>query len=498
MGAMRRRRPGTLLLLSLACLGGLAVPFLPMRTDDTYIYFRYAEHLAEGKGFCFNPGEPSYGFTSPLWLFMLAGLARADVPLPAGSKALGMLFAFLTVVAGADLARRVLRTDLARAACVIALGGGAWFARWALSGLETPLAACLSLAALAARAWERERMRPPLASGILCALACLARPEGWLLCAILAIDTLVLPGRARRGLLHGGLFVTAMAVLAVPWSLFAQAHFGTWLPATFAAKGGQLATPEMAMRTVRTMLEIVLLTHAPAVAVIVATLLIRRGAGRGGHWLRGNWPWIAFLLALPAVYTLRGVVVLSRYLVPVMPLLVIAAFAGAERLAASARSLHTGLAIALFAANASAVALVMAPSTRSFDAAFETSLVTMGRWLRDNAAPDAEIAAADVGALGYYSDRPIIDLFGIVSRRGDASRGPYDPSALLASGAFLAMGNPAFVVERSIGPGDLASAPPLAERLELILSRPAGRLTLRRPDIYWYSLYRILPVGGEP
>src|ERR1041384_6402212 len=39
--------------------------------DDTYIYMQYARNISSGNGFAFNPGEPSYGVTSPLWVFLL-------------------------------------------------------------------------------------------------------------------------------------------------------------------------------------------------------------------------------------------------------------------------------------------------------------------------------------------------------------------------------------------------------------------------------------------
>ena len=36
--------------------------------------------------------------------------------------------------------------------------------------------------------------------------------------------------------------------------------------------------------------------------------------------------------------------------------------------------------------------------------------VGMGEWLRDNSAPDAVVAALDIGAVGYASERHVLDL----------------------------------------------------------------------------------------
>ncbi len=44
--------------------------------DDAYIFKRYAIQLAEGRGFCFNSGEPSLGVSSVLWTWVLALLVK--------------------------------------------------------------------------------------------------------------------------------------------------------------------------------------------------------------------------------------------------------------------------------------------------------------------------------------------------------------------------------------------------------------------------------------
>jgi len=45
-------------------------------TDDTFIHLRYAENLLHHGEFSFNPGQSSYGATSPLWIFGLAMLLK--------------------------------------------------------------------------------------------------------------------------------------------------------------------------------------------------------------------------------------------------------------------------------------------------------------------------------------------------------------------------------------------------------------------------------------
>ena len=42
-------------------------------------------------------------------------------------------------------------------------------------------------------------------------------------------------------------------------------------------------------------------------------------------------------------------------------------------------------------------------------------MVTVAQWLRDNTAEDALIASHDIGAIGYFAERPLLDLAGLVS-----------------------------------------------------------------------------------
>jgi hypothetical protein len=45
----------------------------------------------------------------------------------------------------------------------------------------------------------------------------------------------------------------------------------------------------------------------------------------------------------------------------------------------------------------------------------EGEMVTVARWLADNTGADEWIAAHDIGAIGYFAGRPILDLAGLIS-----------------------------------------------------------------------------------
>jgi hypothetical protein len=45
----------------------------------------------------------------------------------------------------------------------------------------------------------------------------------------------------------------------------------------------------------------------------------------------------------------------------------------------------------------------------------ETEMVAASWWIRENTSPDALIAAHDIGALGYFGERQILDMAGLIS-----------------------------------------------------------------------------------
>jgi hypothetical protein len=48
-------------------------------------------------------------------------------------------------------------------------------------------------------------------------------------------------------------------------------------------------------------------------------------------------------------------------------------------------------------------------------AVIESEMVSTAHWIAENTEPEALIAAHDIGALGYFGERRLVDLAGLVS-----------------------------------------------------------------------------------
>jgi len=204
--------------------------------DDAYISFRYARNLVDGHGLVYNPGEYVEGYTNFLWTVLVAAGMKLGVDPLVTSKVLGAAAAIGTLVAVYALSRRL--SPLRQLPCIATwlLASSSTFSGYAVFGLETAGFIALVVTATLLMFREHDDPRAFPWSGLVFALAGLTRPEAPMFIGI----PMLLLGRgifARQNLLRAALF--AGPVLA--HLLWRHSYYGTWTPATLAAKTGDLA-----------------------------------------------------------------------------------------------------------------------------------------------------------------------------------------------------------------------------------------------------------------
>ena len=499
--ADRLERAG--LLAALLLTAGLAWPLRHYVTDDTYIHLRYAQQLAHGQGFVFNSGERVYGTTSPLWVLALGEAMAIGVDGLLASKLLGALATLASLLLWWALVRRTLVSPLLRVAATLAWAPHAWMLRWSLSGMETPLAVCLVLAGCVAFTASRPWGSRAGLESVLWALAGLTRPECVLLLPLWALLLIVDHG-VRPGLRLALRTLWPGALVLGGWLAFAQLWFGRLWPNTLAAKvaGGEGLAYHLDQLTRQAV--IVAVTDAAmvlAVLVLAGRRIVRRQWPEPGPTVR-FLPWV-WMIAVPLLYVLRGVPVLSRYLVPLLPLLAWLAWslldaevvraqprspAGARRLAWVAGGALAALALAQ---NLVALALVVKPQVDSFTAGMHASLEPWGRWFAAHSHPGAVIAAPDIGALGYLSQRRVVDLAGLVTPAMVPILEKVSPEDAVARFEFMKFSRPEFLVDRADSAWDLERRSRYARALSRLGTGALPNLGVSRPTPAVYSFYRI-------
>jgi hypothetical protein len=477
-------------------------------TDDTWIHLRYARHLIDLGELSFNPGVPSYGATSPLWIFGLAGILKLGVAPILSTKILGVLSGLLALLLAYKLITKINIPDSWRPWVMGLVVMDAWFQRWSMSGMETALAGAMLLVLLVP-VLSRKRV-PWLAWGAAAGLAGLTRPEFSML-ALSALPWLI--WRERRH--HADAVIWRAVVLAVvgwlivqgPWLAYAWNAFGRLTPETAAAKSYGISLNPMVfgphlLRNIIQLAAVQGVLWLGAFFVIVRWLTLWRERGKpisgGTRLIALTGIVLSWTVVLVGGLALQQVWVISRYVSPLLVplLLVLVGWAGlvvpyfSSPRRATERVLITCVMMS-FALNASILNLQVRPHAVQFSAGVDQCFYGMGEWLRDNTPEDTVIAAHDIGALGYASERRILDLAGLVSPEILDLGREMGFEAMVASGVWLDVEIPDYVFDRTQGPPRWAGKVLHDVHFEQVGQCQVNGVGLRESDPWTYTLYRL-------
>ncbi len=218
----------------------------------------------------------------------------------------------------------------------------------------------------------------------------------------------------RRSWLMAGAVFAGMVAVALGLNV---ALSGQPLPSTFYAKhaayGAGLNLLVYGQFLVQATIE---LARGPLLLLYPGVLfLLVKGFSRAGRdvWLPLVWVGLlvgAYTLWLPALYQ-HG-----RYLVPLMPLLLLYGLNGSRRLVASIPSIllpQVSLALLVLIA---AISWVRGMQVFAENVGYiNEHQVAMSRWINDNTPPGVAVASHDIGALAYFGQRPLVDMAGLAS-----------------------------------------------------------------------------------
>jgi hypothetical protein len=375
--------------------------------DDTFIYLRYVRNLEAGCGLRFNCGDPPVeGFTGPLHLALLWLGGRftsqlidlSQILCTVGLAAALGLAVWAAVIAGRDAGRWRPAAIAVSVAAVLALDH--FVLLNAITGMETALAAAavtaIAIAALAERRWL-------LIAAVGAALV--VRPE----CLVFAIALPIVPG-LRRVKYLAAIAGIALAIAAARYSIF-----GSLAPNTYYAKaGGSWRHVELGLAYLGDAIADFPLAFAAPLALLLPAGPRRRACG---YLLAASAAWLAFFLRSGG-----DTFEYSRLVFPLVPALTVLAVVGIAELAGRAvvvlRRAPTALplagelaavAVALACAGRAAVAHAIPPQGTSPRV---VEWAATGRYLHDHFR-GATVATVPIGAIGYYSRLPVLDLVGL-------------------------------------------------------------------------------------
>lgn len=355
--------------------------------EDGLIYARFLNNALHGSGLVFNAGEHINALTSPLFTYLLLACSWVLH----GNILLAEHLLFALTFLGACL----LAEDFVPFSGLLIAATGYFYT---LIGLET--STFLLLLMLTVKAYQSRRYD---SLPLLLVLALLTRFEAGLLIPIVAWAL----WRERK--LPRPKSLVAPAVLILLYLLLNHHWYGAWLPNSATSKLGQ---------------------------------------ARSGLW--GPWPW-AFLQIRPWTVAHGGVFHSTMWLFP--PLLILAVFGWDKMRRQRAGRVLTPFTLALFAfyflfnipsyhwyyapfvfalilygvfglpntkpAYAALCACIVACAVlngmSSRHAAPIADYVNVSNWINANTPADATVEAAEIGTIGWYTHRHVIDILGLTA-----------------------------------------------------------------------------------
>ena len=418
-----------LITMWIVAVGGGGFPL-----DDSWIHQTYARNLAVTGVWSYVDGVPSVASTAPLYTVLLSFAYSLGIPYSLWTHALGAL---ILAAIGWVARRLALRAAPDRLWFGLATGlvcVFSWHLVWAAaSGMDTALAA-LWTAILLLLAWRETDASWPrpwaraLVFGAAAGLAMLTRPESVLLTGLCGIVLLIAHTQRRVREMFVWLVIAGCAWLVVvaPYFLLNLEVAGSLLPSTNAAKQAGLA-PRQVIPVIERFanLLIALLVGAQLLLVVGVVWYTVRWFRR----LRKDRTALLFLLApawaiaLPLLYAIwlpfweqHG-----RYVIPALPGLLVAGVVGTGWMLEWARDRALTRVTARVLALAAAAVLVafaflMGPLAYQRDVTIiNTEMVDPAHWIAANIPGEENLATHDIGAIGFFAPRPLLDVAGLIS-----------------------------------------------------------------------------------
>ncbi|MBN1353437.1 MAG: hypothetical protein JW994_02060 [Candidatus Omnitrophica bacterium] len=385
----------------------------PWMLDDSFIFFRYADNLCAGNGLVYNPGEKVEGYTSFLWILLLAAGNCVGFSPVFFSKFLGAVFSAGCVLLLLNTHRFIKNTDYTiSVTSALFLGTCGVFMPWAASGMETAmftffvLLSCLFY--LSIREGTRERWMFFLL-GNACALSTMSRPEGAIIFSVIFFDRLYIDIKTGRRMI----FYATLGFLAVylPYFIWRYLYYGDLFPNSFYVKvnpiGQYIALGLLyAFKFIRT------------VFFLLFPIFILAAFPRKWRTINKNIKSLTILLAAYTVYIIAvgGDCMPSfRFFAPILPVICVV----------------SAMLLSYFMDKKSmfVFAVSMVCIYNFIQLPYNDELLKhvkgdgvvccgkeAGLWLKKNVSPEAVIATNTAGSVAHYSRLKIIDMLGLTDR----------------------------------------------------------------------------------
>ena len=390
--------------------------------DDAFISYRYGQNLLHNGELTWNVGEAHVeGYTGIFLPLLACGLQWIGLPVVASIKHLGIVTLFLTLGLTYQMLNRLEVGAIRCATVILLLAASPLLYLHSISGLETIFFMC-SLSAVFA-GLIRSTREPSTSNSALTGLAIgfggFCRPEGMALAVLVLIYVLLYIRQSNRliniYLLSLSLLLGLFPIL-IYW-VWRYHYYGSWMPNSYYTKAYE------GIINIDSVLAFGKFLGYYLALPFVAAVLVG-GWAPSDRW-RENKSWL--LVALSFV----GCCILtyfhshlwmnfgSRFFVPFLPIILVglATWSSANSTFTSSPSIPNWKRMALIGLLVAQLGVMGFRFKQEwtflnyYNSIVQEELIPIGRQLRQSLQPGSRVISfMDAGAVGYYSELPIVDF----------------------------------------------------------------------------------------
>jgi hypothetical protein len=371
--------------------------------DDTYIYLRYARNILELNEISFNPGYPSYGFTSPLWLGLIVLLGKLSINLESIPTILSFSIGLFSIFIWNSISKKILDDKLFVIASLLLVAFDSNLLKHSFLGMEATLAYLLSSILIYFFQKNNIAKDDAIILGGVVGLFHLTRPES-LIISLIIVSSFILQKRIKLFPLL--LLTLSSFIVSLIWYVIAFNNFNSILTSTFSAKGGGFGFGTKFVGHLITSIQLIFVAYIIHFLFILFAY-IKKSIDQSAMILIG-------LIVIPIVFysvTLNREIIYSRYFTIFSPFIIFYSLYGLKILYVRRRYkfILTGISLLLLA---SVMTGILKKNLYLENEQVEDKIV---EWVIINTNKNDKIIRSRIGKIGFKTDREIIDPIGLVN-----------------------------------------------------------------------------------
>ncbi|HVO77177.1 MAG TPA: hypothetical protein VMT60_04260 [Candidatus Bathyarchaeia archaeon] len=435
---MRERLSSRSTLIPVAAVALLLVSFflaagmhrvLTVIPDDAAYYFKIAQNVSEGAGLTFDRINRTNGF-HPLWLYLLVPVYRFVHGSPETMCRIVLVFATVLLAAAGLLLNSYLARSFSRRAVVVSLLVFTFFvfipgANGMESAVLVLILAALLVTGSAAGIFWRSGGPGEAGFGALLGFLVLSRLDmvfvPLVVLAYAFVRAVASRGRRWQRLAQATFVLGGFAAVVSPYLIYNRVSFGAVMPISGALKSSFPAVT-LSGYALTTLGKRGWLGVLMALGYLVWRLA-RRGAALGERGEAGYFRTAMSLMALAIVLHFLYAVFFMKWAIFNWHYIPYAFFGAVmicepmNRLLSRADSMRSS--VLYWSVVTVLVVLGVVTAARNLnqspDRNWRIAAYDAARWVRQNTAREAVLAMKDAGNLGYFSERRVINLDGVVN-----------------------------------------------------------------------------------